>query len=133
MSAYVKIDVKLTSEASIKEALDALKLPYEEHEVAEPLVDYRGNRRTATRANIIVRRKHLRTSSNDMGFERLDDGSWRAHVSDYDMPPHATTWPRFRQEYAASVNTRAARRKGYHVKRINEPDGKIKLRVTGYR
>lgn len=133
MSSYVKIDVKLTSEESIKEGLKAMDLPFEEFEVAEPLTDYRGNRRTETRANIIVRRKHLNRLSNDMGFEKLPDGTWRAHVSDYDMPPRSKVWPRFKQEYAVSVNTRAARKKGYHVKRVDEPDGKIKLKVTGYR
>ena len=87
MSAYVKIDTKLTDETSIKEALDALNLPYEIHEVAEPLVDYRGQRREKTRANIIVRRKHLNSASNDMGFEKLPDGpQWHLyeHVS---IPP----------------------------------------------
>ncbi len=133
MSAYVKIDVKLTSEESIKEALKAMNLPFEEFATAEPLVDYRGQRRSATRANIIVRRKHLNRLSNDMGFEKLDDGTWRAHVSDYDMPPRSTIWPKFKQEYAVAVNTRAAKRKGYRVKRENQEDGKIKLTVTGYR
>ncbi len=132
MSQYVKIDVKLTSEASIKEALDAIGKPYETFEVAEPLVDYTGRRRSETRAHIIVRRKHLSGASNDMGFEKMPDGSWRAHVSDYDMPPRSNVWPRFKQEYAASVNTRAAKRKGYHVQRT-DVDGKIKLKVTGYR
>lgn len=133
MSAYVKIDVKLTDEESIKEALKALDLPFEEFEIAEPLVDYRGQRRSQTRANIIVRRRHLSRLSNDMGFEKMPDGTWQAHVSDYDMPPRSTIWPRIKQEYAAAVNTRAARKKGYHVTRVNEADGKIKLKVTGYR
>lgn len=132
MSQYQKIDVVLTDEASIKEALDALKLPFETFERAEPLVDYHGIRRENTRGNIVVRRKHLSGASNDMGFEKLPDGSWRAHVSDYDMPPRSRLWPNFKREYAVAVNTRAAKKKGYHVKRT-EVDGKIKLKVTGYR
>ena len=55
------------------------------------LYGYRGDVRPE-KANVIVRRKHISTAANDLGFVRESDGTYSAIVSDYDSHKHGVEW-----------------------------------------
>ena len=55
------------------------------------LYGYRGDVRPE-KANVIVRRKHISTAANDLGFVRESDGTYSAIVSDYDRHKHGAEW-----------------------------------------
>ena len=55
------------------------------------LYGYRGDVRPE-KANVIVRRKHISTAANDLGFVRESDGTYSVIVSDYDRHKHGAEW-----------------------------------------
>ena len=63
----------------------------EDHEEAQNLYGYQGDKR-AQKANIIVRRKYVGGSSNDIGFEKKEDGTYAAIISDYDRGRYNDQW-----------------------------------------
>lgn len=66
------------------------------HATPVPLVGYEGGRRQQ-RAELVIRREHVGTASNDIGFERTPTG-FRVHISDYDRRRYGKTWLRQLQE-----------------------------------
>lgn len=88
MSEYKKvaIDLRTSEEACLIDALVDIGFPraaIEIHDKAVHLLGYGGDRRAQT-AHVVIRRKHVGDMSNDLGFERMPDGTYRLHVSDYD-------------------------------------------------
>jgi hypothetical protein len=87
MSEYVEIDTVLTDPDHLVAALGDLGFAREHIEVhphAVSLAGYRGDER-AQRAEIVIRRQHVGSSSNDLGFARQADGTYRAIISEYDQ------------------------------------------------
>jgi hypothetical protein len=87
MSEYVEIDTHLTDASLLVAALEDLGFPrdvIEIHATAVPLEGYRGDEREQ-RAEIVIRRLAVGRSSNDLGFARQSDGTFRAIISEYDQ------------------------------------------------
>lgn len=100
MSAYIKLLTPMTDQECLLAALADLgfdNTKVEVHQTPVNLVGYAGDRR-AQSANIVIRRKHLGASSNDIGFFASDTG-YQAIVSDYDRS-------RFGNEWLAELNAR---------------------------
>ena len=55
----------------------------EVHDKAQNLYGYKNDRREQT-ANVIIRRKHINSSSNDIGFALNKEGRYGAIISEYD-------------------------------------------------
>ena len=86
MSEYVTCEPEFTDATSIKEALIEIGVAeniIEVHDNPVPLAGYLGDSRGQV-ANIVIRRAHVGGSSNDIGFEKMPDGKYRAWVSDFD-------------------------------------------------
>jgi hypothetical protein len=99
-----------------------------------PLYGYRGDERPQ-QAHIVVRRQHVGPAANDVGWERLPDGSYRAWISEYDARHRFNTelQNKIKQEYAVAVLSRQARTLGRTIERRQREDGAIELRIGGYR
>lgn len=63
----------------------------EVHEEKQTMYGYDGATRP-TKAEIIIRRKNVGGSSNDIGFTQEKDGTYSAIISDYDSNRHNTNW-----------------------------------------
>jgi hypothetical protein len=61
------------------------------HDDAVNLIGYQADTRPE-KANVIVRRKHIGTAANDLGFVKEADGTYSAIVSDYDSRKHGAVW-----------------------------------------
>lgn len=86
MSAYVGCETEINDLESLIEALVELGVPrdrIEVHEAARSLYGYQGDVRDQ-KAHVIVRRRDVGSASNDIGFERMEDGRYRTWVSAYD-------------------------------------------------
>lgn len=81
----------------LKEALQGEKLPSGKtcepvvHKEAQQLEGYHGDKR-AQRAHIVIPRAQAGSASNDIGFEKLADGSIVAHISQYDSGQYNQKW-----------------------------------------
>jgi hypothetical protein len=93
MSHFVKIKTKIRDRASLIKALEKLgfKDKIESYESAQHLYGYHGDKREQI-AHIILRRKYVGSASNDIGFEQLPDGSFIAHISEYDHGRYGEAW-----------------------------------------
>jgi len=105
MSHYAEVTLKLTGEAeAIVRALCEMewragvngseklnRAAVEVHMERQNLHGYHGDVREQ-KAHIIVRRQYVGGSSNDIGFEKKADGSWVAHVSDFDKSFYGEAW-----------------------------------------
>ena len=85
MSHFVNIVTQMKDGTALVRALEKLgfKGKVEVYEVAQNLYGYQGDKRSQ-KAHIILRRKHVGPSSNDIGFEKQADGSYAAHISEFD-------------------------------------------------
>ncbi len=116
----------------------------EVHPEAVALFGYQGDVRPQ-QAHIVIRRQHVGSAANDVGWERQADGTYRAWISEFDAGVgqygHRRESARFnqavqnriRQEYAYQVIVRQQRARGRSVERSRLPSGEIEVRIGGYR
>ncbi len=130
MSAYTLIDTQLVSAEHLLLALrDVGFETIEVHETAQPLVGFEGLKREQS-AQIIIRKKHLGTVSNDLGFWRRPDGKFTAIVSDIDRTTYGGTWlQKVTQRYAYHVTRDKLGAQGFDLveERVDE---KQTIRLT---
>jgi hypothetical protein len=137
MSHYVECQPGFKDREALIAALVAAgfeRSQIEAHEQAVPLYGYRGDERPQ-RAHVVIRRQHVGPAANDVGWERLPDGSYRAWISEYDARHRfdAALQNKIKQEYAVAVLSRQARTLGRTIERRQREDGAIELRIGGYR
>src|SRR5262249_4140325 len=106
----------------------------EVHEQAVPLYGYQGDQRAQT-ANVVIRRQHVGEAANDVGWEKLPDGTYRAWISEFDGRHrlNQAMQNRIRQEYAFWAVQRQQTALGRSVERRALPSGEIEVLIAGYR
>jgi hypothetical protein len=91
-------------------------------------------RRAPAAAHIVIRREHVGQAANDVGWERLPDGTYRAWISEYDgrhrFNPEMQN--RIKQEYATTPLP-ASSALGRTVQRRELENGEIEVLIGGYR
>ena len=120
MSHYAEIKLKMSgdAEAIIRALLDIgagrwVRAQIEVHAERQNLVGYQGDTRTQ-KAHIIIRRKFVGGAANDIGFEKKVDGSWVAHISDYDAHSYDANWQkRLLSKWAVQRTGLEAEKRGY--------------------
>ena len=63
----------------------------EVHEEPKYLYGYQGDKREQ-KAEVIIRRAYVGSSSNDIGYVKGPDGNFKALISDYDSHKHNAEW-----------------------------------------
>jgi hypothetical protein len=98
---------------------------FKEHmiEVSETplqLKGFEGNLRKGKAAHIRIKgsgwrgQNYVRGMSNDLGFERMEDGTFRFHVSEYDVTKYGELWQQqLQQNYAVEIIKKIARQEGH--------------------
>lgn len=134
ISEYTIIQVEYSDPECIKAALKELGYVFEDHKTKEQnLQGYTGDTRTQT-ANIIVRRIHVGSAANDIGFKRKSNGKYELIISEYDR--HGKTGTNFmhkmKQLYAKHKTLKQLKKMGKTVTSIKTTaDGKIKIKALG--
>jgi len=82
MSHYTTIKTKITDMESLICAVESMGYQYKTGRNL-PMYDFCGNK-TAYTADLVIPRKCLASVSNDIGFSRQEDGTYRIIISDYD-------------------------------------------------
>ena len=106
----------------------------EVHEQPVALYGYQGDERPQ-RAHIVIRRHHVGQAANDVGWERMSDGTYRAWISEYDARHrfNPETQNRIKQEYAFHAVRRQQVALGRTVERRMLDTGEIEVVIGGYR
>lgn len=114
------------------------------HEQAVMLYGYQVDVRPQ-QAHLVIRRQHVGSGANDVGWERQPDGTYRAWISEFDAGTgeyaHRQSAARFntamqnriKQEYAYQVISRQQRAAGRSVERRRLPSGEIEVTIAAYR
>ena len=86
------------------------------------------------RAEIVIRRGYVGHGSNDIGFARQLDGTFRAIISEYDQRTPGTCGPydqgflgRLTQAYSLRTIQHHYRARGYQVQVQRQSDGTIQV------
>ncbi len=137
MSHYVECQSEFRDPQALVAALIECgfdKSQIEVHAEAVPLYGYKGDQR-AQQAHIVIRREHVGTAANDVGWERQPDGKYRAWISEYDSRHrfNEAMQNRVKQEYAYGLISRQARALGRTVTRERLPGGELRVLIGGYR
>ena len=116
----------------------------EVHEEEVPLYGYQGDERPQ-KAHIVIRRKHVGSGANDVGWEKQPDGSYTAWISEFDSGVgryssrsesakfNQAMQNKLKQEYAYQVISRQQRGMGRNVGRQRLPSGEMEVLIHGYR
>ena len=139
MSHYCQIETQFNDQQALIEALTSIKGGWkldqiEIHQIPQSLYGYQGDEREE-KANIIIRRKHISPSANDVGFALQDDGSYKAIISEYDRRTRCNDAfvGRLKTEYACVAVEKQAKQRGKTVTRVPQKDGRVILKIRGYR
>lgn len=137
MSMYCEVKTQFKNQdcliAAMMETHGWTQEQIEVHTEAQPLIGYQNDARPQ-KAHIIVRRVNVGTASNDLGFERQPDGSFVAHISEYDRNRYNDQWiNNLKGNYAFHVVARQQQARGRTVQRERLPDGRQRVSVISYR
>lgn len=137
MSHYVECKPGFKDREALIEALVAVgfeRSQIEVHQDAVVLYGYRGDERLQ-RAHVVIRRDHVGPAANDVGWERMPDGTYRAWISEYDgrhrFNPEMQN--RIKQEYAYHAVARQQRALGRTIEHRMLDNGEIEVVIGGYR
>lgn len=116
MSHFTRIRTQLRDRDVLVEALAKLgHREVETHDQAQTLYGYQGDARPE-RAEVVIRRRHIGTASNDIGFARRPDGTFEAIISDFDRRKYDATWlTKLTHSYSHVATLRYAETHGYEV------------------
>ena len=128
MSHFTKCRTKISDQSALVKALSDLGYKtVEVNETATNLYGYQGDKRDQV-AEVIIRRKHVGGSSNDIGFKRQEDGTFEAIISEYDQGRHNAKWLKsLNQRYAYQKVTKELEEMGYEVGQVTTENGKLKF------
>jgi hypothetical protein len=127
MSKYHRIETKFKNEETLIQALADCGIQVERGE-ALTLYGYEGDARPET-AEIVIRRRHISSMANDVGFHRLADGSFEVIISEYDQTARAAQMVKqVKQRYARLEVERLACLRGMRVEEVHD-NGAIRLRL----
>jgi hypothetical protein len=133
MSHFSRIATKIVDRAALLSALADLGYQAEVHEDGVPLHGFLGDSREQ-RAHVVVPRRQVGRLSNDIGFERTADGTYRAWISDFDARKHGSRWLAdltHRYAYHATMATLA--RQSFQVARQERhEDGSMRILVRRF-
>jgi hypothetical protein len=146
VSHFAKIEVIFRQEHE-KELVASLRKVLYDHEIGvypegRALLGYHGDDRSkkgiaspdyAPPCQVVV---HKQGASNDIGYQRIGDGRYTAYISEFDQRNFFTQAKQDKvlQEYTLDVSQKTLTASGYGgFKRIQLPDGSIRLEATAFR
>ncbi|MFC5753714.1 DUF1257 domain-containing protein [Actinomadura rugatobispora] len=116
MSHFTRVRTALREPDLLAAALAAVGFgEVEVHDAPQTLYGYRGDARPE-RAEVIVRRRHVGSASNDIGFARRGDGAFEAIVSEYDRTRYGAAWlTEVARAYGYAATVRYAETHGFEI------------------
>jgi len=96
-------------------------------EEGKQLEGYHGDKRKEL-AHVIIPRKQVGGSSNDIGFAKDASGKYQAIISEFDRGRHGDKWlNKVKQRYATKMALKLARAKGLKLVREVRANNKITM------
>ena len=135
MSHYTEVKTTYKDKECLLKALQEMKwdlTQIEVHKEATNLFGYRGDMRSQ-KANIIIRKKNVGSSSNDIGFLWNEkEKCYVSIISEYDESyKYGATWQKkLKMSYAIAKTEKELRRRRIPFKKQVLPSGVVRLRAV---
>lgn len=127
MSEYTVVEVEYSDPVCIKETLKELGYVFEEYKEAQSLMGYGGDTRKE-KANIIIRRQHVGSSANDVGFHKKANGKYELIISEFDRRTGSTS----AQNFLEKMKPLYAKHKGLkQLKKMGKVVTSVKKNAAG--
>jgi hypothetical protein len=105
----------------------------EVNDVPQTLFGYHNDARKE-KANVIVRREHISSAANDLGFVKAEDGTYSAIVSSFDSGKHNAGWmTALKVAYTEKRDMKTAKQNGLHFLGREVINGHVQLRFIDNR
>ncbi len=105
----------------------------ETHELPTNLYGYKGDVRSE-QAHIVIRRHFVGGASNDVGFRKMPDGTYKALISEFDQNKYNNAWiAKLKGNYAYHLIKKQQEARGRRVVRERLSNGHQRIAITGYR
>ena len=130
MSHFVKVVTAIKDQKALVLALGRLGFEgkVEIYSEAQSLIGYKGDKREQ-KAHVILRRKHVGSASNDIGFERIN-GVYIAHISEYDHGSYGEAWQKKLFTYYGVEKAKLTfKSQGYAYEEDQDSEGRIRVRA----
>jgi hypothetical protein len=134
MSHFTRVRTRLRDPELLVQALAAVGFrTVETHDTPQTLYGYQGDARPE-RAEVIVRRRHIGSASNDIGFRLREDGTFEAIISEYDRTRYDQAWlTKLARSYGHAAALRYAQDNGFEVSSDTvEQNGERRLVLRRY-
>lgn len=129
MSKYDGYATKFSDPDALVGALEECGYKAEVHAEAKALTGYAGDTRPET-AEIIIPRKQVGRSANDLGFKRQMDGTYTAIISEFDSCKHNAAWmTKLRKSYLERAQMSEWKKQGYTEFEREVLNGKTVIRA----
>lgn len=132
MSAYTESATQITDAEILKECLKEKGIKeVVHHPLAVQLEGYHGDKRKDT-AEIVIPRRAIGSSSNDVGFKKQPDGTFKAIISQYDSGRFNAAWMvDLKKKYAEKKIMKTAKTNGLtFVSKKVATDGSFKMQFV---
>lgn len=116
MSQYGEFETTMSDQSCLVAALEDLGYKPIVTDIPMHLTGYQGDMREQT-AEIIIPRYQLGSASNDVGYKRTDNGTFKAIISNYDQGYifGKDKQTKVAARYAVHKNLNICKKKGYKV------------------
>jgi len=129
MSEFHVLELSFKDQECLVEVLKELGYKPKVVQKAESLYGYQGDARSQ-KANIIIPKSQVGSSSNDIGFERTSDG-YKMHISEYDIGSHRFPTNKLKQMYAEKKIMKEVRKDHrFRLKNKTTKNGNIVLNMV---
>lgn len=133
MSHFSRVQTKIVDQDALVHALADLGYTAQVHEMPVPLQGFLGDAREQ-RAHVVIPRRQVGRLSNDIGFERTADGTYRAWISDYDAKKHNVKWmDELTHHYAYRATVQTLAQQSFEVvQQERQKDGTVRILVRRF-
>jgi hypothetical protein len=130
MSEYCTVELKISDQECLSKALTELGFVHEIHEIPQNLYGYTGDKRSQ-KANVIIRKKHIGSASNDIGFFKEANGNYTLLISEYDKAVDKKIQNKLNQIYSKYIIKKQAESMGYTIsEQTYDAQGRLKIKVS---
>jgi len=131
MSEFLTVEcIEINDEKCLVDTLNEMGYQPEVYKEAKKLFGYQGDTRQK-RAHVVISRKQIGSSSNDIGFEKQDKG-YLMHISDFDQKQNKFNQDDFKRLYnEKKITKELVTNKGFTLKsRKVENDGTVRIQLS---
>lgn len=131
MSHFVSVVTEVRDPKALIRALGRMgfKNKVETYDTPQHLYGYKGDMREQ-KADVIIRRRYVGHASNDIGFEKTEDGRYISHISEFDQRKYNDAWQKkLYTYYGVEKSKMECDNRGLKYEEDIDEENRVRLRI----